>query len=851
MKTSFRKEFNSFEENFNIEETTINEDLGIDPQKIRTNVFSQISAGKKRKNRKGFTIFLIAAVVSATVLGTTAIAATMTKKHTADFTDKYNGEVSILEVNEAKAFSFESADNDLQAEFLGIVSDGKKSIASVVITKKDGSEFVDEGMNILKPEGILLDEIKPLKELYQVENKDYLSEIRNMENKPDYQYVYYSLDNLDNIVEESTNSVEYILSDDRTELKMYIELTAGYGASSGGKGEISSEYINLCKYTNKIAQYNKMNDDNYFAAKSLCDAEGLDFYSDCKWVYKDGVYTLYQIEPVKYDLVYDMSFKMDFEVENSIQNVFTDTQAPDFLRKDSVMSMKMTPFSLTLNSSAAYTEEAVRAKVDEYCTISNYDDEMKKNVVIDFDNQTLEPMFGVSSVIYKYNEDNYKFSNIDYSNSRIVMKDGTAYYFLDKNNGSGINFNEEGKLEVTDDFEFAFSELPYDNSFGYGIIENEVKESVLDPQKVSAIIINGNTIYQAPDERTNTTRNAELDPLCETDINNRKLSALDEKYYRDFIFGTKTGFVDNQMLMEYDIYEGKYFSGQEGANAVTHAIFKIKGTKNQLLNVINNLIKDEENGLVIYTISITDKPDCFDEYIMELNLENYYIKDDPTLDEQAVLDYTSSWFRGQKLYTEALKHFNGKYTDDIVVIHTQPDYLNLRENINTYERNNGIVKHLKHDDVPGVVKEGHRITMNITPSKVLLHSEETTTMDIDKITDILYLGMEKPNTYDYNNSKVIMKDGTEYYLIFVNDHQEADNGFGRIDDADENDTEETDVTYEIILAYSKTPVNTSLMNTKELYDCALKVDTNEISKVIINGSEVYDSEQKGDNNDDE
>ena len=90
-----------------------------------------------------------------------------------------------------------------------------------------------------------------------------------------------------------------------------------------------------------------------------------------------------------------------------------------------------------------------------------------------------------------------------------------------------------------------------------------------------------------------------------------------------------------------------------------------------------------------------------------------------------------------------------------------------------------------------------------------------------------------------------------YYLIFVNDHQEADNGFGRIDDADENDTEETDVTYEIILAYSKTPVNTSLMNTKELYDCALKVDTNEISKVIINGSEVYDSEQKGDNNDDE
>ena len=124
-----------------------------------------------------------------------------------------------------------------------------------------------------------------------------------------------------------------------------------------------------------------------------------------------------------------MSFKMDFEVENSIQNVFTDTQAPDFLRKDSVMSMKMTPFSLTLNSSAAYTEEAVRAKVDEYCTISNYDDEMKKNVVIDFDNQTLEPMFGVSSVIYKYNEDNYKFSNIDYSNSRIVMKDGTAYYF--------------------------------------------------------------------------------------------------------------------------------------------------------------------------------------------------------------------------------------------------------------------------------------------------------------------------------------------------------------------------------------------------------------------------------------
>lgn len=839
MKTTFRKEFNSFEDDFNIEETTVNEDLGIDPVVIKNNVLGQISTGKKRKNRKGFTVFLIAAAVSATVLGTTAIAATISKNRKADFTEKFDGEVSILEVKEAVDFSFEPADQNLQAEFLGIVSDGDKAVASVILTKKDGSAFVDEGMNILKPEGIILDDIQPLKYFYGLEDKNYLSALRNMENKPDYQYVFYSTDRRDNIVEENTDNVEYILSDDRTELKMYIELCANYGTVSGGRGEISSEYFNACKYTNTIAEYPIMNEDNYFRAKTLSESKDLDFYKDCKWVFNDGVYTLYQIEPVRYDLVYDMSFKMDFEVNNTIKSVFTERQAPDFLRNNSVMNMKMTSFKLSLNSAASYTEDEVRTKIDEYCKMNDYTEEMMKNIKIDIPNNNIEPLFAVSSTIYNYVDD--KFRNIDFSKSKIIMKDGKEFYLIDTNNGMGYSQDDSGRLNVTDDLEFAFSERPYYNGMGYGLIENDVRKAVVDPQKVSSIVINGNTIYKAPDERTNTTRNAELDTPCKTDVKNRQINPFDEKYFRDFIFGTKSGLVDNGILQDYDIYEVFDFENEEGVDAVTYAILTLKGTKNQLLNIVNNVVRDEENGLIPYGVSITDKPDSFDEYTMELSLKNYYLKKGSELDENAALQKLAGWFKGSELYNDVEKHFMGGITNNVEIVYTQPDHINLGFELNSYERNNGIFKMLSHDDAPSIVKEKHRVSMNITPSKVLLSSEDTASEKL-KENDINFLSMEEPEHYDYSNSKVTMKDGTEYYLIFGFEHEQVNYGFGRADRAEENAKSDPTVKTAVVFAYSQKPLDSYNMTSQEIYDNAVKVVPSDISSITLNGSTIYEAE---------
>ena len=133
MKTKFKDEFDKFDIDFDIDEITVVKDLGIDPETIKCKAMQQIRASKTKRNRKRLSIWLVAAAVSAAVVGTTVIATTGLLHP--DFTPIYTGDVSVLEVVGTNEFNFSSDNNSLNAEFLGMVFTEKNLVASVALIK--------------------------------------------------------------------------------------------------------------------------------------------------------------------------------------------------------------------------------------------------------------------------------------------------------------------------------------------------------------------------------------------------------------------------------------------------------------------------------------------------------------------------------------------------------------------------------------------------------------------------------------------------------------------------------------------------------------------------------------------
>ena len=241
--SSLKNEFDQFDQDFEIDETTICADLGIDPQKIADNVLQTIAEPTVKKNKRRFiTVFVAAAALSITAVCSTVIATSGVLRP--DFTDVYQGDISALEIRGTETFEFAPLDQNLQAEFIGIVNTEDRIVASVNISKKDGTPFTSsDGMQ--NPSGFLLEKLLP--EVKNNENHsqrptDYSVRLKEQQYGFDYPYVFYVEDENGNICEQSADAVEYVLSDNGKTLRMFITAKTVDKDLTGGYVYITSRY---------------------------------------------------------------------------------------------------------------------------------------------------------------------------------------------------------------------------------------------------------------------------------------------------------------------------------------------------------------------------------------------------------------------------------------------------------------------------------------------------------------------------------------------------------------------------------------------------------------------------------
>ena len=130
MKTTFRNVFNETDD-LPIDETMLGDTPEIDVSKITSMTMSKISEPEKKPKRikNKLPLILIAAAVSAALIGTTVIAATGLLKPI--LSEKYGGDTSTLAVYNNNSFKFSCEDKNINAEFLGFTGEEDFTVAAV------------------------------------------------------------------------------------------------------------------------------------------------------------------------------------------------------------------------------------------------------------------------------------------------------------------------------------------------------------------------------------------------------------------------------------------------------------------------------------------------------------------------------------------------------------------------------------------------------------------------------------------------------------------------------------------------------------------------------------------------
>ena len=144
---------------------------------------------------------------------------------------------------------------------------------------------------------------------------------------------------------------------------------------------------------------------------------------------------------------------------------------------------------------------------------------------------------------------------------------------------------------------------------------------------------------------------------------------------------------------------------------------------------------------------------------------------------------------------------------------------------NSIENTDYINKTLTTKNAPNLVlPEANEVNMEITPFAINITSKADMQVYKEKGANLecKYIDFICCETIDYNNSKVILNDGTEYFLYYYpsGDHQIVNEG-----------TENEYYEEVIVLNFSK--VIAPLEAEVNL------IDTREIKAIIINGDTVY------------
>lgn len=475
MKTTLKDVFNNFDDDFNIDEKTICENIDVDFEKITMNAIQNKESTKKHNNiRKKLPLILIAAALTTTIIGTTAIAAVNLFKP--DFSDKFKGDNSALTIYSTDDFKFETSDSNLNAEFLGMTGDQDFTVALIELTRKDGSVFQEDERDFLINDyyygDMETDEKAPYKLFVSAPGSKNINEIYSYEN-----------------AFANTKPVECYLSNDRKTLKLYITINNSQ-YPSGSKVTFSNDYYKSGKYKEEISEYisSSINDD----ATQITN-DNFNMFNTA-WKYTNGTYSLYSYEETNNPLSFNIEFTTNSEFDNkSITSKINSENAPTIITDDRSADLVISPFKISLIYSDTLTQE----QVDKYSEKSKPDTSKQESNGYKYELETAGRVSAIKPVYI-----NGLYRDIDPENSKLILKDGTVYYFYyyPENVSMEPDKEDKNKINIFDERTLLYTDIPYNFIKDFNDVENSeanIKSNIVNPKSIAKIMVNGDIIYTA------------------------------------------------------------------------------------------------------------------------------------------------------------------------------------------------------------------------------------------------------------------------------------------------------------------------------------------------------------------
>lgn len=673
--SSLKNEFDQFDQDFEIDETTICADLGIDPQKIADNVLQTIAEPTVKKNRRRFiTVFVAAAALSITAVCSTVIATSGVLRP--DFTDVYQGDISALEIRGTETFEFAPLDQNLQAEFIGIVNTEDRIVASVNISKKDGTPFTSSD-GIQNPSGFLLEKLLP--EVKNNENHsqrptDYSVRLKEQQYGFDYPYVFYVEDENGNICEQSADAVEYVLSDNGKTLRMFITAKTVDKDLTGGYVYITSRYTKAYQYDKKLKAFNTLDETTYADAKYFCQIDGCDMDKDCKWKISSGQYALYTIKTERLALPFDMHFKIDYQLPDKIEKTLDNSNAPQLIRQGDQAQMTISPTKITLSSHKTLTTDEIN-QMQSVSPAFREEDKMTE------ENPTISIPECVSAFSVSKADSLQSYDDIDYENSKLLMTDGSVLYFILTDADLQYEAAPDSSVTVKEARTITYSSHFVNkklNSINADEVLRIFRTTVIDPEKIAKVIINGDLIYAktgyedmtvpAPETYTEYTP----EDFAEESIAE---SSDDKNYLPDMTKYEPLEKTSNEMRYILQQYTQEHSllltsvntdintrSKDDPSIAINRAVFTAEGATENLRHFLQHLLKEEQHNLFIISASLSSNQDENGSRELTVTIENPFVADDAYKSEQDVYSFViARWGTLQR--SLPIEHFFETETD--------------------------------------------------------------------------------------------------------------------------------------------------------------------------------------------
>ncbi len=677
--SSLKNEFDMFDKDFGLEENIINEDLDIDPDNITRMVMKSISAdSSKRKSRRNFMVFLVAAVICTAIVCTSVIAGTGVVKP--DFSQVYSGDVSVLDVRGTEAFRFEALDQNLQAEFLGMVNTEDKLTASVNLTKKDDTVFT-RADGIQNPAAYL-----PDKSFYHnnTDTEKLMQQLKEHQLETDYPYVILTEDNNGQLVEQPDNTVQYILSDDGKTLKMFITVNCADERIRDGKITVSSRYTKAYSFDKKLRAFNTLNETTYADAKYFCQMDGYNMDSDCKWKISGGQYALYTIDQKRMALPFDMSFRINYQKPKYIRTKLTDQNAPQIVKKGCQADLTIYPAKLTVTTDRTYT-------FDEIHQLQQQSKDFNSNQYFSDDNPFITDLSCISSFVdADTDSDHHGYDDIDYDESGLLMTDGTVLNFLLTESNIDYAVTKDHRVRVTEQKTLTYSPHFINekvNSIRPDEILHIFRTTILNPDNIAKILINNNTVYSLSGYEAATlpqNRNTDVPAAELFDVSDLP-SSPDQDYTPDMTKYQPSEKTANEICYMLNQYSEEHslilssISTSVNSNAgnssfrINQTDFTVNGSKDALHRFLIHLMKEEEHNLFIVSAALSDNQNDEGQYQMIVTLENPYLSSTAYMLEEDIYSYILSHWGSVKRNTLINAFFEDQLTASLTYL-TLNDY---------------------------------------------------------------------------------------------------------------------------------------------------------------------------------